>query len=76
MIRIIIELWPFGLETHKKVLHTLDIANDGSGTSTQGNYKSRIDLSKWDEDQVINFPRKSKSALELLYLVLKKKYDK
>jgi hypothetical protein len=38
MIRITVELWPFGREREKRTLATADIWNDGTGTPTLGHY--------------------------------------
>jgi hypothetical protein len=38
MLVIPIELWPFGIEPEKRQLGKLTIANDGTGSSSRGNY--------------------------------------
>ena len=38
MIRVTVELVPYGDESRAKTLHTAVIANDGTGTKNQGNY--------------------------------------
>ena len=42
MVVVKIELWPGGYETNKRDLGTILIANDGTGTSTIGNYDVRV----------------------------------
>jgi hypothetical protein len=39
MIRVTVELVPFGREADKRVLKQMEIANDGTGTNEYGNYK-------------------------------------
>lgn len=76
MIRVSIDLLPYGSEEGKKRLATMDIANDGTGTSERGNYKVRLHPNKeWDEKVVTNFPRKSYPVYKLLYLALKDYYE-
>ena len=75
MIKVTIDLWPFGLEKNKKTLYTFDIANDGTGDSTRGNYKVRYPGKEWEEKVVTNWPRQSYPVLKLVYKVLKAKYD-
>lgn len=38
MLRVTIELVPFGVETQAKVLGRIGISNDGSGSLARGNY--------------------------------------
>lgn len=74
MLKVIIELHPFGNEQQKKTLYSFDIANQGDGTPERGNYKVRYSGKDWEENVVTNYPRKSYPVLQLLYRVLKKKY--
>ncbi len=76
MIKITIELLPFGSEKHKKHLGTAIITNIGSGTKYSGNYK--YNLSKkgnpkntWREGKISGFPRKKLGAYDLLFRVLR-----
>jgi hypothetical protein len=76
MLRVTIELWPFGEERWKKHLGTAIVANDGTGTETKGNYDVRLlkwgDSGKvWKEGRVKGFPRLSRGPWDLLYLALK-----
>ena len=75
MLRITIELWPFGFETNKKTLSIMNIWNDGTGTKTSGNYKYKIlktrsKTQSWRSGFVNNFRRKQMNAWDLLFLVL------
>lgn len=77
MIRVTVELLPYGLEQNKQHLGTVVIANDGSGTKSRGNYKFRLSRrgqpeSAWLVGTVENFPRLRLTAYDLLYLALKK----
>lgn len=75
MLRIVVELWPHGDGTRKKILSQFDIANDGTGTPERGNYKMRMGPTKeWIERVVENYPRESYPVTKLIYLALKKKY--
>lgn len=38
MIKVTVEIWPFGSEKNKKVLAEAWIANDGTGSKNVGNY--------------------------------------
>lgn len=40
MIKVIVELHPFGDESKKKVIEEFTIANDGSGSVDVGNYRA------------------------------------
>ncbi len=42
MIRVTVELVPIGNEAQKKVIGVMHIANDASGTSSEGNYKVKL----------------------------------
>lgn len=74
MLKITVELWPFGSKENKKEIASFDIGNNGTGTREEGNYDVRYEDGKWVEDVVQNYPRKSTDVLRLVYLVLKKKY--
>lgn len=79
MIRVTIELIPHGLESEAEHLHTIEIANDGSGTPERGVYKARVGrrgvrsvfIKPWREKVLAGFPRRSKNAVHLLARVLK-----
>ncbi len=76
MLKIRVELWPFGSEVGKREIASFDIANDGTGTVDRGNYKIRMDSKKpWIEKAVENYPRNSYHVTKLVYLALKKIYE-
>ena len=75
MIKVTVELLPFGDESKKKHLGIAYISNDGSGQENLGNYK--VTLSKmgkpnetWKLGTVIDFPRKKLGGWDLLYRAL------
>lgn len=75
MLRVKIELLPYGNEQNARVLHSFDVANDGTGTDDTGNYIFReSEKSPW-RNSVRAWPRE-RTAEELIYNVLKQKYDK
>ena len=77
MIRVTVDLLPFGKEIGRKNLAIFDIANDGTGTAERGNYKFRSSPKReWKENAVLNYPRNSYSVMKLVYLVLKDHYER
>lgn len=79
MIRVTVELWPFGWETNKRTIAVLDVYNDGTGTPERGNYKFRVyrrpgvkrPLSaKGRSGEVKNYPRQAYPVWELIRRVL------
>ncbi len=75
MLRVTIELVPWGIESRAKVIATGTIANTGTGTQTSGDY--RIELRdaagrRWKSGHVEGFPRKRLLAWDLLYRALGK----
>lgn len=75
MLRITIELVPWGIESRAKVIATGTIANAGTGTPTSGDY--RIELRdaagrKWKSGSIAGFPRRRLLAWDLLYRALEK----
>ncbi len=76
MIEVEINLYKFGFRNLKQNLYTVKIANDGTGSKTIGNYKYKVTKSKRSRvGEIKNFKRKDKSALYLLYLVLKDRFE-
>ena len=73
MLVVRIELWPRGDASSRKTLATGTIANDGTGTITQGNYqvvlKDAIGRS-WKTGTVKGFPRKRRLGWDLLACAL------
>ena len=79
MIRIKIELIPLGLKPAIQTW-TADIANDGTGTRTCGNYKFRIYQKNstekvWKGGEIRDFQRLRWSVWYLVYLCLKQIYS-
>jgi hypothetical protein len=71
MLRVTVELFPFGDENYKKVITIFDIANDGTGTCDNGNYKIRTSPSgEWFDKVVTNYPRQSDNVRTLVYQAL------
>lgn len=75
MLRITVELLPFGDATKAKVLGVCHLVNDGSGTLTQGNYYARFSRTGargwWKTGEVKGFPRKRLGQWDLLYRALR-----
>ena len=75
MLRITIELVPWGIEDKKRTIGIAEIYNDGTGTSTTGNYGVRVFKRGsngviWKTGKVWGFPRKKLLAWDLLYRAL------
>ena len=75
MIKITAELLPLGSEKHKVHLGTVKIANLGTGTKTQGNYRYSISRkgkpdSVGMEGTLERFPRKRLGVWDLLLRVI------
>lgn len=72
MIKIIIELWPFGNEQKKEVIAEAIIRNNGTGSWYSGNYttvlrsKGRV----WKQGETKGFPRKKQNIWRLLKKIL------
>ncbi len=75
MIRVTVELLPHGDESRRRHLGTAIIANDGTGTDTQGNYNIRLSRrgqpdSAWKTGRLTGFQRKRFLVWDLLLLAL------
>ena len=76
MLRITIELVPYGDESRKRVLGIGEITNDAMGTHTTGNYHGRLSKwapktgQTWRRGTVTNFKRKAHGPWDLVYLAL------
>jgi len=75
VIRVTIEMLPHGDESRKRHLGTAIIANDGTGTATQGNYNIRLSRrgqpdSVWKTGRLTGFLRKKFLVWDLLLLAL------
>lgn len=72
MIRVTVELIPHGVEARKRTLAVGEIANDGSGTYSSGNYTAwfgRVKTGKarnGRQGEVKDFPRQAKNVWHLL----------
>lgn len=79
MLRMTLELLPFGKELGKKTLKVVEIANSMTHENPWkfGNYKARFKDQlhsdrEWKFKYITNFPREQYDAVYLLYLVLRK----
>lgn len=75
MIRVTVELIPFGIGRPEH-LGTVEIANTGKGSATQGNYRFKMfgrgeQKRLYKEGAIEGFPRKRLLAWDLLYRVLR-----
>ena len=68
MIRITIELVPYGDESRRKIIGTGEIVNDGTGTKAIGNYRYWLSDGNgvFSKGSVENFPRLSGDCWDLL----------
>lgn len=74
MLRVTVELLPLGVESKRRTLGTVTIANDGSGSATSGNYDVKVLSSNGRmlrRGRVLRFPRKRLGATQLLLRALK-----
>jgi hypothetical protein len=73
MLRVTLELVPFGIEENKETVSVLEIANDGTGNGELANYKARwLDLNEdWRDNVVCNFPRLDLDYWDLVLAVLR-----
>jgi hypothetical protein len=76
MIKITVELIPFGILNHprRQILGTATIANTGRGTPTRGEYVAEFCTKngrKWKTAFVRDFPRKQLLSWDLLYRALR-----
>lgn len=73
MLRITIELVPWGIESRARTIAIGTIANTGTGTATSGEYHVELrDAAgrKWKTGGITGFPRKRLLAWDLLYRAL------
>lgn len=73
MIRITVEIVPYGDESRAKVIGTARIWNTLEGTSARGTYKAEFrDKAgrRWKQSDVQGFPRKRLLAWDLLAQML------
>lgn len=74
MLKVTIELYPYGDGVNRRELSSFCVANDGTGTSEFGNYlfKKKGD-SQW-EPSVQDWPR-AQPVEKLIQAVLEKHFD-
>jgi len=83
MLRLTVELIPDGCERVKRgsLVRIIDIKEDGTGSWSHGNYKSRFynhfynpahPQPKWRQKQVLNFPYKGYYHEKLILEVFKR----
>lgn len=75
MIRVTIQMIPRGDESRARHMGTVEIANDGTGDHTTGNYKvrlSRMDspTRAWKTGAIRGFNRRTRGPHDLLLLAL------
>lgn len=75
MIRVTIEVIPFGDKTRARDVGVIDIVNNGTGDSKSGNYDIMLidkseDAVTSKHSKVLNFDRASKDPFMLLSLAL------
>lgn len=86
MLRLTVELIPDGCERvkHGSLVRIIDIKEDGTGSYTHGNYKTRFynthynpahPGAKWRQKQVVNFPYKGYFHEALILEALKPYVD-
>ncbi|MCD0459155.1 hypothetical protein [Roseiconus lacunae] len=75
MIRVTIKLVPHGIESGKRTLGVLEIANDGSGDARNGNYTGELTAEYTGNaprtGRVTGFKRREQSAWSLVGAFLK-----
>jgi len=85
MIRVTVELVPFGIEDQKITLTQATVWNDLSGTEKSGNYGYQLMTCSRKKDQprhvyksgsIEGFPRLQKSVWWLLWYVMKDAFQK
>jgi len=77
MIRVEIKLWPRGDRSKEKTLGAINIANEGTGSPTKGNYKAALFGKGGRRLKVVKvegFPRRRLLAHDLLLRVLRAAY--
>jgi hypothetical protein len=67
MLRITVELVPFGKEEYKRTLGGLEITNDGTGTYAVGNYKYKI----LDDTSTIKGKLKGHNRMQSVFHLIK-----
>lgn len=74
MIKVTIDLWPYGDKNSAKTISSFFIANDGTGDWSTGNYLfKKTEDAKW-EPSVQGYPRVD-GVEKLIQEVIAKHYD-
>lgn len=79
MLRVTVELIPYGREEDAQILQVLEIWNDGTGSSTVGNYEfgyPDVNGHRRFKGEVKNHPRLDVSVWNLVWKVLAQRYGK
>lgn len=75
MIRVTVELVPKGIESAKRTIGTMEIANDRTGDLAVGNYRGVLHAEYTDGDgragRITNFKRQKQSVWSLVGAFLK-----
>lgn len=75
MIRVTVELLPHGSEARKRIIGTLEIANDSTGTDSMGNYIGILHAEYTDpvgrRGRITQFMRRRQSVWSLIGAFLK-----
>lgn len=75
MIRVTVELLPYGSAEGRKTLGVLDIANDGMGSYSLGSYWGQIhsdcDGRRWSDVRIEDFPRTTLTVWDLIFRILR-----
>lgn len=72
MLVLKMELWPSGDETKAQLVAQANIANDGTGGDSVGNYNVVLFNGRrmWKKGRVENFPRKKRIGWDLICCAL------
>jgi len=73
MLRVTVEMVPYGVEKHKRKLGVLNIANTGGGTAINGQYEAEIDGGLRTDSPFCH--RRSDGFWELLFLALEELHN-
>ena len=72
VVKVTVELLPFGRESDKKLLGTIIIGNDSTGTMKIGNYNYLVTdgSEQIAQGKILGFDRRHTSVMELIRLTL------
>lgn len=77
MLRVTVEIIPFGREEAKRVIGVAEIVNDNTGGREIGNYHAVVKNAMGENLHLVyveGFPRLESNSWDLIYRVLKKAY--